>query len=111
MQPVPIRPENKDRYPANWQDIRQAILKREGNCCKWCRVPNGVTNPRTGSKVVLTIAHLDHVPEHCQPDNLAALCQQCHNAYDAPVRARNRAARKREELKTMGQMELGIDGV
>ncbi|WP_321905193.1 hypothetical protein [Paraburkholderia tropica] len=35
------------------------------------------------TKVVLTIAHLDHVPEHCDDENLKALCQRCHLAYDA----------------------------
>lgn len=37
--------------------------------------------------VVLTIAHLDHTPENCDPSNLRALCQQCHNRYDAKHRA------------------------
>lgn len=33
--------------------------------------------------VVLTIAHLDHVPENCDPENLRAWCQRCHLRYDA----------------------------
>lgn len=33
--------------------------------------------------VVLTIAHLDHVPENCAPENLRAWCQRCHLRYDA----------------------------
>lgn len=37
-------------------------------------------------KVVLTVAHLDHTPENCDESNLAALCQRCHNRYDAPTR-------------------------
>ena len=32
----------------------------------------------TGSTVVLTVAHLDHQPEHCDPSNLKAMCQRCH---------------------------------
>lgn len=32
--------------------------------------------------IVLTIAHLDHVPEHCEPENLRAWCQRHHLAYD-----------------------------
>jgi hypothetical protein len=36
--------------------------------------------------VVLTIAHLDHTPENCSDDNLASLCQRCHNIYDRPHR-------------------------
>lgn len=33
--------------------------------------------------IVLTIAHLDHTPENCDPANLRALCQRCHLRYDA----------------------------
>ena len=32
--------------------------------------------------VVLTVAHLDHIPENCQDKNLKAMCQKCHNNYD-----------------------------
>lgn len=32
---------------------------------------------------ILTIAHLNHTPEDCSDDNLRALCQKCHNQYDA----------------------------
>lgn len=34
-------------------------------------------------EVVLTIAHLDHVPENCDHGNLRAWCQRCHLRYDA----------------------------
>ena len=33
--------------------------------------------------IVLTIAHLDHVPENCADENLRAWCQRCHLRYDA----------------------------
>lgn len=32
--------------------------------------------------IVLTVAHLDHQPEHCTDDNLRAWCQRHHLAYD-----------------------------
>lgn len=38
-------------------------------------------------RIVLTVAHLDHQPENVGDDNLAALCQRCHNRYDAKMRA------------------------
>jgi hypothetical protein len=50
---------------------------------------------RPAVRVVLTVAHLDHQPENCARENLRALCQACHNAYDAPMRARGIAERKR----------------
>lgn len=81
---VPIKPENLARYPKNWKEIRAAILYRDGHMCQWqrCLLANGMINPRTGSKVVLTIAHLDHTPENCEPSNLMTMCQQHHLAYD-----------------------------
>jgi hypothetical protein len=44
--------------------------------------------------IVLTVMHLDHQPEHCEPENLLHGCQRCHNAYDAPHRRETRRSRK-----------------
>jgi hypothetical protein len=81
---MPIKAENRARYPGNWKEIRAAILGRADHRCEWpgCGVQNGDRNPHTGSRVVLTIAHLDHTPENCQHSNLMALCQRHHLAYD-----------------------------
>lgn len=79
---MPIKPENKARYPKNWKEIRAAILERAGHKCEKCGAENYKPHPVTRSKVVLTIAHLDHTPENCSPENLKALCQRCHLAYD-----------------------------
>lgn len=38
-------------------------------------------------RIVLTVAHLNHTPGDDRDENLKALCQWCHNHYDAPVRA------------------------
>jgi 5-methylcytosine-specific restriction endonuclease McrA len=89
----PIRPENKGRYPANWKEIRASILERAKHACEFCAIPNYST-AASGARVVLTIAHLDHTPENNDPSNLRALCQRCHNRYDAPMRAAGRKARR-----------------
>lgn len=49
-------------------------------------------------KVVLTVAHLDHQPENCDPENLRAWCQRCHNVYDAPMRRAGIKSRSRTKL-------------
>jgi 5-methylcytosine-specific restriction endonuclease McrA len=109
---MPIRPENKHRYPSNWSEIRQRILKRAGDKCEWCGAVNGGEIQRVQRPycVVLTIAHLDHTPENCDDDNLRALCQQCHNRYDMPTRAKNRKRRLLKEyyqaLEDAGQSDL-----
>jgi hypothetical protein len=93
---TPIRPENKHRYPPNWKtEIRPRILARAGNRCEGspaypdCRAENGQPHPATGSRVVLTIAHLDDPIEDVRDENLMAWCQRCHLNYD---RARRRKA-------------------
>jgi hypothetical protein len=38
---MPIRPENKGRYPADWKTaIVPAVRCRSGNCCEGCGVKN-----------------------------------------------------------------------
>lgn len=94
---MPIKPENKARYPKNWKEIRAQILQRARNRCEFCGVENHSirVNPKTGKevKIILTIAHLNHKPEDCRPENLRALCQRCHNQYDAKHRAETRKNR------------------
>jgi hypothetical protein len=109
---VPIKPENKARYPKNWKEIRESILERAGHRCEFCGVGNHWWVTRDGNQwicvgfndnlamvwpalpsairkkgasvteIVLTIAHLDHTPENCDRKNLKALCQRCHLRYD-----------------------------
>jgi 5-methylcytosine-specific restriction endonuclease McrA len=99
---MPIKPENKDRYPDNWKQISEYIrFERANNCCEVCRAENYKPHPITGSKVILTVAHLDHTPENCDLDNLKAMCQKCHNKYDAPHRKQTRRA-----TRNKGQMEI-----
>lgn len=83
---MPIRPENRDRYPPDWPQISRRIRQEraQGKCeVEGCGAENGQPHPITGSKVVLTVAHLDHQPENCSDDNLRAMCQRCHLRYDA----------------------------
>lgn len=37
---MPIKPENRSRYPADWAQVRKRILVREGYRCKRCRAPD-----------------------------------------------------------------------
>lgn len=151
---MPIKPENRARYPANWPEIRAAILARAGHRCEhsdaaghrcrarhralgywregelW-RLPvgfehlqrrvwrfdqlsqalreSGVDRPMTLQcsegplkiiRVILTIAHLDHQPENCDPSNLRALCQRHHLAHDQDHHRRNAQATRRARSGT-----------
>lgn len=50
---MPIKPENRGRYPADWSEIRARILARSGHCCEQCRVANHM--PRRASRITLEI--------------------------------------------------------
>lgn len=95
---MPIRPENRDRYPKDWK-LRSFFVRfvRARGRCEWCGAAHGEPHPVTGSKVVLTTAHVfDDRPEASSLLNLAALCQKCHNGHDARMR-REGIIRRREE--------------
>lgn len=93
---MPIRPDMKDRYPKNWPGISRRIrYVRAQNRCEGCGVANGSTHPETGAKVVLTVGHVNHVPEDCSEGNLKAWCQLCHNRHDMLHRQRGRRERER----------------
>ncbi|MEM6743737.1 MAG: hypothetical protein AAF676_08375 [Pseudomonadota bacterium] len=106
---MPIRPENRARYPADWPEISRAVREDAGWRCEGspafpdCRAENGKPHPVTGSKVVLTVAHLNHDPADCRRANLRAWCQRCHNVYDAPMR-RHGIRRRRDDER--GQEDL-----
>lgn len=95
---MPIRPDQRARYPADWPDISFRVRQRAEWRCEGspaypnCRAVQGAPHPVTGSKVVLTVAHLDHTPENCDLANLKAWCQRCHLTYDAAHHAANAAA-------------------
>lgn len=87
---MPIKPENRKRYPKTWKLIssyRRRVVAR--NRCERCDIENGTLNER-GSRVVLTVAHLNDTPEDNRPENLAALCQRCHLLYDMKIHVSNR---------------------
>ena len=101
---VPIHPSLKDLYPSNWTEISQNIrFERARGHCEWCGAVHGQPHPETGSRVILATAHLDHNPANNAADNLAALCQKCHNTYDAGKRHANR---KHRALAAAGQLPL-----
>ena len=60
-----------------------------------CQAEHDSAHPITGAKVVLTVAHLNHQPENCNDANLKAMCQRCHNRYDAPKRRQGIQERER----------------
>lgn len=96
---MPIRPENRNKYPKEWPVISLWVRLCAGWRCEWCNAEQGKPNPATGSIVVLTVAHvLNDDPGDVRPCNLAALCQLCHNRHDAKARAAGIRSRFRATL-------------
>lgn len=108
---MPIK--DKSIYPKNWKEISKRIrFERAKNRCEECGVPNGQLIYRDESgwhlapeghhsdsmaldgvkftKIVLTVAHLDHDTKNNDNKNLKALCQRCHLRLDAKQHAYTR---------------------
>jgi hypothetical protein len=106
---VPIKPENRKRYPRDWKQIRDRIIARAKNRCEGspkfpkCRAANAEPHPVTRSIVVLTVGHLDHTPENCADENPRAWCQRCHLNYDASHHAQT-AAQTRRAGRALGDL-------
>jgi hypothetical protein len=137
---MPIKAENRGRYPADWPAISLAARMRACWVClhpgclaqqyavgwwrserrgyvwapEWPRdgayigqtyrdareVAAGIyaAQGESGQKplvIVLTVAHLNHQPEDCRPENLAAMCQRHHLASDQEHHQRNAWATRR----------------
>lgn len=102
-------PIDYKEYHPKWRLISRLIrLRRAGNCCELCGVPNGATiirpyqdkskwqlwpmgitenlvkfiKPVKVTRVTLTVAHLDHNKENNRFSNLKALCNRCHLLHD-----------------------------
>jgi hypothetical protein len=94
-------PMNRALYPPDWDAISIAVRTRAGWKCETCGAENAKPHPVTGSHVVLTVAHLDHMPGNCDPQNLRVLCQRCHFRLDAEqhLASRQRRLKERPEMQ------------
>lgn len=154
---MPIRPENRARYPKDWPDISRAARERARWRCQhpdctarqyavghwaknaaglWRWIPTHGSGPHDAAGwgqrwpcgtswtyseaaefardcneldsghpklivIVLTVAHLNHQPEDCRPENLAAMCQRHHLAYDAPHHKQTAYATRRARTPSL----------
>lgn len=97
---MPIRVENAARYPREWPLISLWVRVCAGWRCEWCSAVQGEPNPATGSRVVLTVAHLSPAPEDVRPQNLVSLCRRCHLGYDRAHHRRVRVENRRAAMAT-----------
>lgn len=104
-------------YPADWREIALTVKERAGWQCEWvesdgtrCSRKQGDPLPdnKSGWKVVLSVAHLNHIASDCRMDNLKAMCSMHHLRYDAHLHARHAKEtvrrKRREEALRSGQL-------
>lgn len=121
-------PWNRKLYPDNWEAIALEVKERAKwkceECGKECR-KKGESSLDFMSRIdtdwysecpvvkeftehptrwVLTVAHMDHCPENCDPENLKALCAPCHCRYDLSQMAR----KKMLKAERLGQLGLNL---
>jgi hypothetical protein len=91
-------PINYKNYPTKWKEQSLRIRAiRANNRCELCNAENGKPHWKTGSRVVLTVAHLDplwNVSKECPDKELLALCQRCHLKIDVVMKKRKRQEKK-----------------
>lgn len=109
-------PMDYSKYHPDWKAISKRIREdRAGNKCEWCSVENKAVGARDKRgefhtedeisgmggqegdalfpngypnmiRIVLTVAHLNHDIADNRDENLACLCQKCHNGHDVQYR-------------------------
>ena len=116
-------PMDKRLYPTNWDAIAQAVKAEAGWCCEQCGQPcrepgeawidflkrmnwsiAQAIAARPGC-YVLTVAHLDHVPQNIERKNLKAWCAPCHCRYDLSQIVLKKTL-KRERQEQLSLFEL-----
>jgi hypothetical protein len=63
---------------------------------------HGIVSIFKRGRFTLTVAHLDHIPAHCDRSNLRAWCAPCHCRYDIKAMA----TKRRLKLEREGQLTL-----
>jgi hypothetical protein len=109
---MPIRKEDRARYPANWRELAVEIKAANnyecGECGQMCRRPGDTAEGMSRAertRQTLTIAHYDHcydAPEIF----VAALCSGCHLRHDARAAWASRRRNVRVRQRLAGQMEF-----
>lgn len=122
-------PVDMKRYPKRWKKIVARVAKRSGGVCECtgecgthkerCDAVNYEPHPITGSKVILTTAHLGikkpdgspgdkHDKKDCRMRNLKHMCQRCHLIFDLPEHKENAAKTRRKKILATGQLEIPL---
>lgn len=88
---MPIRPELRSYYGAEWRQYRAILLELAGDRCQRCGRPHPMLNG----------AHVTHDPRDMEL--VAVWCPSCHATHDARHAF---AVRRRSRARRVGQLWL-----
>jgi hypothetical protein len=82
---MPIKPENVEKYPADWSDIRERVLLRDGAACQFCRAPNHTYVVRLGGTAYWAWAPIEIAMRRvgATTPEPAVLARECAELADA----------------------------
>ena len=100
-------PMERGRYPKDWKEIALRV-KEDAEwkcefCGKQCRKPG---EPFDTHRNTITVAHLDHIPEHMERENLKALCARVTLGM-TQTNTQNQGKRKRGEDENISADRCG----
>jgi hypothetical protein len=133
---MPIKPENKKKYPPDWKGISLSVKESAGWKCENCGAPHGVVGKHGADgvfyakedidgmnssmgfqlfgnypkviRIILTVAHLNHNPADNRRENLRAWCQKCHLAWDKEHHMKNSKETRIEKIIDAIKVAWGI---
>jgi hypothetical protein len=85
-------PMNRRHYHPEWRKISLRVREAAKWLCELCPAEHGQKHWKTGSKVVLTVHHIDGDKANNSKHNLISLCQRCHLRLDRQKHLEKRKA-------------------
>jgi hypothetical protein len=90
---MPIRPDLKARYPADWEQIRQRMLARAGQrrigavvtreaCCEWCGVENHAMGLRKSDGSFVELSQGDAEAAHMDGEHVILIVLTVAHVHD-----------------------------
>jgi len=66
-----LKAMKEGRYGRDWKQFRKKLIEERGHKCEMCGWDGS-------PPWVLTVHHINGIPEDRRPENLMVLCSKCH---------------------------------
>ena len=92
---MPISKLARLKYSPDWKLISlKLIWERAKNMCENCGNINGAKYGNKESRIILNVAHKNHIENDNREENLIVLCGPCHLNYDRKNNLKRRKMNK-----------------